>query len=47
MHIVIVSAKSENNVIGREGGLPWSLPADEAFLRREKRFLPEGPMWWS
>lgn len=31
--IVIIAALSENRVIGRDGGLPWSLPAD---LRRFK-----------
>lgn len=32
MRITIISAKSDNNVIGKAGGLPWSVPADERFL---------------
>lgn len=28
MRISLVAAVAENNVIGREGGLPWRLPAD-------------------
>ncbi len=35
MQTTIISAKSTNNVIGKEGDLPWKLPADEAFLERQ------------
>lgn len=28
MMIALIAAAAENNVIGKEGGLPWSLPAD-------------------
>lgn len=34
MKKIIVAAKTDNNVIGKNGGLPWHLPADEAFFRR-------------
>lgn len=33
MGIVLVLARADNGVIGRDGGLPWRLPAD---LRRFK-----------
>ena len=32
MQTSIITAKSDNNVIGKAGGLPWSMPADEKFL---------------
>lgn len=32
MHIVLIAAKSDNNVIGRENDLVWDLPADQRFL---------------
>jgi dihydrofolate reductase len=32
MKKIIVAAKSENNVIGKSGGLPWDMPADRAFF---------------
>lgn len=32
MQIIIVAAKSENNVIGKENDLVWNLPADWAFF---------------
>lgn len=35
MEIVIITARAENGVIGKDGGLPWSMPADEAFFLRE------------
>ncbi|MCO6476019.1 MAG: dihydrofolate reductase [Phaeodactylibacter sp.] len=35
MEIVIIAAKSENNVIGRDGGLPWHMPADLDFFNRQ------------
>lgn len=35
MKIVMVAARSENGVIGKDGGLPWSMPADEAFFLNE------------
>jgi dihydrofolate reductase len=38
MIVSLIVAMSENRVIGREGGLPWHLPAD---LKRFKR-LTEG-----
>ncbi|MCF7844383.1 MAG: dihydrofolate reductase [Kiritimatiellales bacterium] len=28
MHISLVAAASENNVIGKDGGIPWDLPDD-------------------
>ena len=34
MNISIIAAVSENRVIGREGQLPWNLPADRAFFKR-------------
>ncbi len=34
MKKIIIAAKSDNNVIGKDGGLPWHMPADEAFFRR-------------
>lgn len=34
MRITLVAAVAENGVIGRAGGLPWSLPADLAHFRR-------------
>lgn len=33
MTISIVAAVSENGVIGRDGGLPWRLPADTKFFK--------------
>lgn len=35
MNIVIIAAKSDNNVIGKGGELPWSMPADERFFFRQ------------
>lgn len=35
MKIVIIAAKSENNVIGRNNDLVWDLPADQAFLEEQ------------
>lgn len=34
MRVALIAAVADNGVIGREGGLPWRLPAD---LRRFKR----------
>ena len=34
MRISLIAAMSENRVIGRDGGLPWHLPADLAFFKR-------------
>lgn len=34
MHITLVVAASENDVIGRDGDLPWRLPADLAHFKR-------------
>ncbi len=34
MELVLVSAHSENRVIGRDGDLPWHLPADLAHFKR-------------
>jgi dihydrofolate reductase len=31
--VVLVAAVARNGVIGRDGGLPWHLPADLAFFR--------------
>lgn len=33
MTISIVAAVAENGVIGRDGGLPWRLPADTKFFK--------------
>lgn len=33
MTISLVAAVSENGVIGRDGGLPWRLPADTKFFK--------------
>lgn len=35
MVTVIIAAKSDNGVIGKDGDLPWNLPADLAFFRRQ------------
>ncbi len=32
--VVIVAAMAENRVIGRNGGMPWHLPADMAHFRK-------------
>lgn len=32
MKKIIISAKSENNVIGRENGIPWKMDCDVEFL---------------
>jgi len=37
MQISIITAKSDNDVIGKAGGLPWSIPADERFLMEKIR----------
>jgi dihydrofolate reductase len=29
VEIIIIAARSENHVIGKEGGLPWHIPAEE------------------
>ncbi|MDB5968166.1 MAG: dihydrofolate reductase [Hydrocarboniphaga sp.] len=34
IHLSLVVAASENGVIGREGGLPWKLPADLQHFKR-------------
>ncbi|MBX3560219.1 MAG: dihydrofolate reductase [Sphingomonas sp.] len=39
--ITLVVARADNGVIGRDGGLPWHLPAD---LRRFKRLTMGNPM---
>ena len=39
--IVVVIARADNGVIGRDGGLPWHLPAD---LRRFKMLTMDKPM---
>ncbi len=39
--ITLVVARADNGVIGRDGGLPWHLPAD---LRRFKRLTMGAPM---
>ena len=33
--ITLIVARSENNIIGREGGIPWTLPEDMRFFRKE------------
>jgi dihydrofolate reductase len=32
MKVIIIAAKSDNNVIGRDNDLVWDLPADQRFL---------------
>lgn len=34
MEIALIAAMDRNRVIGREGGLPWHLPADLAFFKQ-------------
>lgn len=41
MHLTIVVAASANNVIGRQGSLPWRLPED---LQRFKRLTMGKPL---
>ncbi|MEE2908706.1 MAG: dihydrofolate reductase [Planctomycetota bacterium] len=33
MRITLIAAASDNNIIGRDGALPWRLPADMAFFK--------------
>jgi dihydrofolate reductase len=33
--IVLIAAASENNIIGKDGGLPWRLPDDLKHFKRE------------
>lgn len=35
MRISLIAAASENNVIGRDGGLPWSLPDDLRYFKEK------------
>lgn len=35
MDIIMIAARSENGVIGKAGGLPWHMPADESFFLNE------------
>ena len=35
MLVSLIAAASENNVIGRDGGLPWHLPDDLQFFKRK------------
>jgi dihydrofolate reductase len=39
--IILILARAKNGVIGRDGGLPWHLPAD---LRRFKQLTSGRPM---
>jgi dihydrofolate reductase len=39
--IILIVARATNGVIGRDGGLPWHLPAD---LRRFKQLTTGAPM---
>jgi len=34
MDLVLVAAMTQNRVIGRDGGMPWHLPADLAHFKR-------------
>ncbi len=34
MHISLIAAMAENNVIGLEGGMPWHLPEDLKFFKK-------------
>ena len=38
--LIAIAAQTENRVIGRDGGLPWHLPADFAHFRRLSRGKP-------
>ncbi|MFH0769832.1 MAG: dihydrofolate reductase [Candidatus Peregrinibacteria bacterium] len=40
MIVSLIVAASENNVIGRENDLPWSLPDDLKFFREKTRGAP-------
>lgn len=40
MILSIIAAASENNVIGREGTLPWRLPKDMQYFREKTRGAP-------
>ena len=35
VRIVLIAAASENNIIGKDGGLPWRLPDDLKHFKRE------------
>ena len=35
MNISIIVAITENNIIGRQNGLPWHLPADLKYFREK------------
>lgn len=35
VRIVLIAAASENNIIGKDGGLPWRLPDDLRHFKRE------------
>jgi dihydrofolate reductase len=39
--VTLIVARAENGVIGRDGGLPWHLPAD---LKRFKALTLGAPM---
>ncbi|WP_278911799.1 dihydrofolate reductase [Deinococcus wulumuqiensis] len=38
--LIAIAAQTENRVIGRDGGMPWHLPADFAHFRRLSRGKP-------
>jgi dihydrofolate reductase len=40
MILSLIAAASENNVIGKDGGLPWHLPAEMRYLRETTRGKP-------
>lgn len=37
MHISLIAAASENNVIGKDNWMPWNLPAELAYFRATTR----------
>lgn len=39
-HLVLIAAASENNIIGKGGGLPWRLPDDLRHFKRETLARP-------
>lgn len=34
MNIIIIAARTENGVMGKDGGMPWHLPSDLKFFKR-------------
>jgi dihydrofolate reductase len=40
LHLTAIVAMTSDRVIGRDGGLPWNLPADLAFFKRTTSGYP-------